>query len=128
MNGRPPRGFTLVEMIVVIAVIAILVAVAIRPLLRARKSSEESAALQVLRSLRSGEVRHKTRHDLYGDLNSLKASGDSPLGENETERASGYTFTSASGEDVYTIVAMPPRTDMTTFTLVESGTIYPTDP
>lgn len=127
MSRKPCLGFSLIEILLVVSIIAVLAAVAIRPLVRAKKSAAESAALQVLRGLRSGEVRHKTRYGLYGNLTSLKASGDSPLAEGEVEPASAYTFTSVAGEDTYTVVAMPPRTDMTTYTLVESGAIYPAD-
>lgn len=116
-------GFTVIELIVVISIIAILAAVAIPPLLRAKRSSMESAAQQVIRSLHAAEVRHKTRHDTYGDLNSLAADGSSPVTEAGVDANSGYRFNSDVGSNQYTIIAVPPHTDMTTFTLVETGVL-----
>lgn len=124
------RGFTIIELLIVIAIIAILAAVAIPALLRAQKSGKESAALQVLKSLRNAEETFKTRSTAnpktYGDLDALKADGSSPVGEGEVEPTSGYTFASSGvGVDTYTIIATPPKTDMITYTLTETGTITP---
>lgn len=117
-------GFTIIELLIVIAIIAILAAVAIPALLRAQKSGKESAALQVLKSLRNGEESYKVKNKKYGNLSALKADGSSPVGDGEVEAASGYTFKAlTAGTDVFTIVAIPPKTDMVTYTLVETGDV-----
>jgi len=125
------RGFTIIELLIVIAIIAILAAVAIPALLRAQKSGKESAALQVLKSLRNAEETYKTRSTASpktyaADLTALKDDGSSPVGEGEVESASGYTFKSEGCDvDVYTIIAEPPKTDMITYTLADTGEIKP---
>lgn len=124
------RGFTIIELLIVIAIIAILAAVAIPALLRAQKSGKESAALQVLKSLRNAEETYKTRSTAspktYGDLDALQSDGSSPVGEGDVEPSSGYTFASEGVDvDTYTIIATPPKTDMMTYTLDETGTVSP---
>lgn len=121
------RGFTIIELLIVIAIIAILAAVAIPALLRAQKSGKESAALQVLKSLRNAEEVHKTRSTdkTYGDLAALKADGSSPLNDAGVDVNSGYSFTCDVSDPTegYTIVAIPPKDDMLTYTLVDTGEI-----
>jgi hypothetical protein len=61
-------------------------------------------------------------------LDTLSTDGSSPVGQGAKENASGYTFTSVADTtngNYYTIIAIPPQTDMTTYTLVETGVVYP---
>lgn len=130
VRERKRGGFTIIELLIVIAIIAILAAVAIPALLRAQKSGKESAALQVLKSLHNAEQTFKVRSTAnpktFGTLDELKADGSSPVGEDEVEPASGYTFASEGvTTDTYTIIATPPKTDMITYTLNETGAVTP---
>ena len=54
------QGFTLVELLVVIAIIAIIAAIAIPNLMRARISANEASAVGTLRNLVSSQVQFKT--------------------------------------------------------------------
>ncbi len=121
------HGFTIIELLIVIAIIAILAAVAIPALLRAQKSGKESAALQVLKSLRSAEETYRVKNKTYGDLTALNGATLSTVAESGTETASGYVFAStvSASTDAYTITATPPQTDMTTYTMNETGAITP---
>lgn len=114
-------GFTIIELLIVIAIIALLASVALVPLMRARESGHESAALQALSALRGAEIQYKTRYGTYGDLNSLKANGASSVGEGAMEPTSGYTMRSQVGSDSFTIIAVPPKATLNAFTLTEAG-------
>jgi prepilin-type N-terminal cleavage/methylation domain-containing protein len=120
---KRPLGFTIIELLIVIAIIAVLASVAIRPLLRAKSAAKESAAIQVMRSLQKAETSYFLRHKTYCDLDALSSYGGSPVAEGQMEATSEYTFDSTADENGYTIIATPPKTNMRSYTLYDSGVL-----
>jgi type IV pilus assembly protein PilA len=57
---RREQGFTLIEVLIVAALIAILVAIGVPQLLRARLAANESSGIAALRSISSGEANYAT--------------------------------------------------------------------
>src|SRR5205085_11340611 len=55
-KSRRARGFTLIEVMIVIAIIAIIAAIAIPDLLAARLSTNETSAIATLRNVISGQA------------------------------------------------------------------------
>jgi len=108
------------------AIVPVVAAVAVPALLKARKSGKETAALQVLKSLRSAEETYRVKKGRYANLNQLKAESMSPVGEREVDGVSGYRFHSENvGRDKYLLVAEPPTADMTRYRMDETGRILP---
>ena len=88
-------GFTLIELMIVVAIIAIIAAIAIPSLIQARISGNEASAISSLRTLSTVNEQYRTRFGGYAtDLSALEASGyiDNVLGGGTK---SGYDFTYA---------------------------------
>jgi type IV pilus assembly protein PilA len=85
------KGFTLVELMIVLAIIAIVAAFAIPNLMRSRMAANETAAIGALRTLMAAEGTYMNRYNVYGTLAELSAEGliDSSLA---TGKKSSYFF------------------------------------
>src|SRR5438477_6437279 len=60
------KGFSLIELLIVVAIILIIAAIAIPNLLRARIAANESSAVSSLRTINTGEVTYSTGYPAIG--------------------------------------------------------------
>ena len=91
------KGFSLVELLLVIIIIAVLAAVAIPNLLSSRRTANEASAISSLRTIHSAESAYQIAFGNgsdYAVLTSLAAAGliDGALGTADTSTKSGYVF------------------------------------
>ncbi len=110
---RKNRGFSLIELLIVIAIILIIAAMAIPSLIRARVSANESAAAANTRTIITAEIQYHTAFGVYSpDLTSMGTpstgcgSGVPPssnaclidfaLADSGTNPKSGYIFTASA--------------------------------
>ena len=69
-------GFSLLELLIVVAIILIIATIAIPSLLRSRQAANESAAVSNLRNLNSAEVGYSSSHSgQYGSIGDLVSAG-----------------------------------------------------
>ena len=140
---RPNRhGFTLIELMIVIAIIAIIAAIAIPNLIEARKGSNEAAAIGALRTLttaqalfREGDKDGNGKFDYASSLGQLSAAGliDPALASGTKQ---GYHFVivpsaNSSSGDFFTFTAAPRspgKSGDRSFFVDETGVIRATNP
>ncbi len=65
------EGFTLVEVMIVVGIIALLAAVSIPMLSRARVNANQTSAIAALKAISAAEVSYRTSNPAYGTLDSL---------------------------------------------------------
>ena len=110
MLTKSERGFSLLELLIVVAIILIIATIAIPSLLRSRQAAQESSAVAQVRTVNTAEVSYlSSNQGNYGNLPELITAG--LLDGRFSTSVSGYSFAvTASGSD-YTVTATPTSTN-----------------
>jgi type IV pilus assembly protein PilA len=89
---RKQKGFSLIELLIVVAIILIIAAIAIPNLLRSRMAANEASAVGSIRTLNTAEVTYSSAYTDVGFATTLANLGP---GSNTCTGAAGATSTGA---------------------------------
>jgi len=120
---RTNKGFSLIELLIVVAIILIIAAVAVPSFLRSRIAANESSAVASIRTLNSAQISYNSTYPTVGyasTLTALSGTSCSPPSSTgaclidtvlATGQRSGYNFTltnvTGTPNSTYNVIASP---------------------
>lgn len=117
LRSRRQRGFSLIELLIVIAIILVLAAVAIPKLNSQRMMANETAAVQQIKTLHQAQVQYQTQFGRFAttlaELGPPAGGNASPSaaniipGELATGKKSGYIYALQGTAQSYSLLASP---------------------
>ena len=123
------KGFTLIELMIVVVIIGILAALAIPRFMQATTKSKQSEAKQILKQVYTMQRAYRQEYGSYGD-NGEAYSGAAPgtfgdIGV-EVQSSAIYTYTMTAGVDAFSCVATANLDDdgtIDTWTITDAGVL-----
>lgn len=108
---KKEQGFSLIELLIVVAIIAIIAAIAVPSMLQARMAANESSAVQSCRTIGSAEVAYAAiNNQTYTELATLVAGGFLDDRFDAGSSLNGYQFADGTDHalpDVFEFEAQP---------------------
>ena len=102
------KGFSIIELLIVVAILGLIAAIAVPNFLRARMQANQASAIQSMRTIVTAQYLYERRYKAYGTLAALAPEGalDAQLSGGSKSR---YNFAIALGPGAksFTVTATP---------------------
>lgn len=122
------KGFSLVELLVVVIIIAIIAAIAIPNLLSSRRNANQASAKANLRTIHSAEITYFAANGTYGDFAALAATANGDLIDDSFTATSvvknTFTYTLTTGTNIYCAMAISSDTAALDYGVDEQGVLF----
>jgi len=117
MDKKWIRGFSLLELLIVVAIILIIVTIAIPSVVRARQAAQEASAVATIKAIHAAEMIYmSSNRGRFGTFENLTASGELDerfAADGGTPTLGGYTYSivlSGNNDSEYYVQADPAST------------------
>jgi len=124
------KGFTLVEVMIVILIVAMLAAISIPNILRVRVEAHDAAAQSALKAISTALENYAATNNIYPTQTTSLTSAIPPAppylnADFFTGIHNGFQFTSALTEQTYSVTATPASANLGTasFTITTGGVL-----
>jgi prepilin-type N-terminal cleavage/methylation domain-containing protein len=112
---KSSKGFSLIELLIVVAIILIIAAIAIPNLLRSRIAANQASAVGSLRTLNTAEITYSSTYNVGFSATAAYLAPPATAGANPTSTAAGLidSVLAAGAKSGYSFVYSPGPSDST---------------